>query len=726
MKRLLISIAVALAAPLATLQAQPNSVLAPNARIKMAQINKTTPAQRSAALSTTLSAYLMVDEDEIDWQALQQAGAQISMRTGNMATIRVEASRLQALAQVPGVKHLQLASKGRQQLDKARQDAGTDLVLQGTSLSSPYTGKGVVIGIVDAGFDYGHKAFYDAQGNNRIKRVWEQSTEPTTRFPSPQNFGYGAEIKEQSEIEWAGGDIANNSHGTHVTCIAAGSKLLADGAFCGAAPDADIVLVSMGEASDDNVNFTNAIKYVFDYADEVGKPAVVNLSLGTHAGPHDGTSPFDRMADQLQGPGRLLVGSSGNFGLSDFHIRHIFAGETDAPLSTFLDFYYGVSTYGYGDVEVWADADMQFEAKLFAYNTFNKEVVAEATIDLNTTEAQQISLGNKVTGTITAAYEISPYNNKPHLLLSAALTGMRTNHQVGITIVPKKAGKVDIWADNIYIGLTSNDIEGFTAPTRDATIAEIGGTAKRILTVGAYTTRREYTLYRETAVGELDETVGDLFSASAYGLTADGRMKPEVCTPGCFIISAVSNYDNSGYLYLYNSYAGEGRYHLYGYMQGTSMAAPFATGTVASWLQACPTLTPEQLKEVIEKTSRHDDFTGNAATAATKGWGYGKIDALAGAKECSELYATGITGTTTTPAECMVALQGNMQLLFTAATSNATITLCNAGGSEVYRQQLTNVAAGTPTEIALPAYAPGIYVLKVQTEHGTLCRKLSR
>ena len=33
---------------------------------------------------------------------------------------------------------------------------------------------------------------------------------------------------------------------------------------------------------------------------------------------------------------------------------------------------------------------------------------------------------------------------------------------------------------------------------------------------------------------------------------------------------------------------------------------------------------------------------------------------------------------------------------------------------------------GAGTEIALPAYAPGIYVLKVQTEHGTLCRKLSR
>ncbi len=725
MKQLLISLAVALTAPLATLHAQSDNVLAPNARIKMAQINKSTPAQRTAALNTTLSAYLMVDEDEIDWQALQQAGAQVSLRTGNMATIRVEASNLQAVAKVPGVKHLQLASKGKQQLDKARKDAGTDMVLEGTSLSSPYTGKGVVIGVVDAGFDYGHKAFYDAEGNCRIKRVWEQSTEPTTRFPSPENFGYGAEIKEQSEIEWAGGDITNNSHGTHVACIAAGSRLLADGAFCGAAPDADIILVSMGDESDDNVNFTNAIKYVFDYADEVGKPAVVNLSLGTHAGPHDGTSPFDRMADQLQGPGRLLVGSSGNFGLSDFHIRHVFTGETDTPLSTFLDYYNGVGIYGYGDLEVWADADMQFEAKLFIYNTFNKEVVDEVKIDLSNTEAQEINLGTKVSGTITAAYEISPYNNKPHLLISTSITSIRTNHQLGITIIPKTAGKVDLWADNLLMGLTSNDIEGFTAPTHDATIAEIGGTSKRILTVGAYTTRREYTLYRETAVGELDETVGDLFSSSSYGLTADGRMKPEVCTPGCFIISAVSNYDQSGTLFLYNSYAGDGRYHLYGYMQGTSMAAPFATGTVASWLQACPTLTPEQLKDVIEKTSRHDEFTGDAETAPGKGWGYGKIDALAGAKECCELYATGITGTTMTPAECMVTFGSDMQLLFTAATRHATITLCNAGGSEVYRNQLHNVAAGSTSEIALPAYAPGIYLLKIQTEHGTLCRKVA-
>ena len=43
-----------------------------------------------------------------------------------------------------------------------------------------------------------------------------------------------------------------------------------------------------------------------------GKPCVINMSLGYHIGPHDGTSTFDRICDELQGEGRLLVGASGN------------------------------------------------------------------------------------------------------------------------------------------------------------------------------------------------------------------------------------------------------------------------------------------------------------------------------------------------------------------------------------------------------------------------------
>ena len=57
---------------------------------------------------------------------------------------------------------------------------------------------------------------------------------------------------------------------------------------------------------------SNAIAYIYDYAEMMGMPCVVNLSLGAHAGPHDGTSPFDLMADAMQKEGRLIVGSAGN------------------------------------------------------------------------------------------------------------------------------------------------------------------------------------------------------------------------------------------------------------------------------------------------------------------------------------------------------------------------------------------------------------------------------
>ena len=43
-----------------------------------------------------------------------------------------------------------------------------------------------------------------------------------------------------------------------------------------------------------NVNITDGIQYCFDYAESVGKPCVVNISLGSHLGPHDGTSDTDR------------------------------------------------------------------------------------------------------------------------------------------------------------------------------------------------------------------------------------------------------------------------------------------------------------------------------------------------------------------------------------------------------------------------------------------------
>ncbi len=61
-------------------------------------------------------------------------------------------------------------------MEKALIDSKVNLVHKGENLSQPYSGKGVVVGIIDFGFDYSHPTFRDP-GNDalRIKKVWEQN-----------------------------------------------------------------------------------------------------------------------------------------------------------------------------------------------------------------------------------------------------------------------------------------------------------------------------------------------------------------------------------------------------------------------------------------------------------------------------------------------------------------------------------------------------------------------
>ena len=58
-----------------------------------------------------------------------------------------------------------------------------------------------------------------------------------------------------------------------------------------------------------------AVRFVFDRADELGMPAVVNLSLGNDFGGHDGSSAIERGLASMVGSehqGRAIVVAAGN------------------------------------------------------------------------------------------------------------------------------------------------------------------------------------------------------------------------------------------------------------------------------------------------------------------------------------------------------------------------------------------------------------------------------
>lgn len=674
------------------------------------------PAAQAAAVgaaSSQLSAYVTIDPARTSWQ---QLGVTPIAENAGTATVRLTLDALQRLAKQQGVEYIQITSGATQMLNLARQEAGTDQIHKGTDLPKAYTGEGVVVGVVDAGFDYMHAAFRrPADGALRIKRVWEQGATTLDGASAPAKYGYGIELNTPELIEKAKGDSDSNSHGTHVAAIAAGSDAYKNGAYVGNAPYADIVLVALDLNASTNADISNAVQYIFDYADEVGKPCVVNLSLGNQDGPHDGTSTFDTMTDAMQGPGRLIVGAAGNHRTDAFHIDHTFATADAAPLRTFVKYKVAPSnSVSGGTIEIWGEKGVDFTVDIAAYSTFNKKDARSTTV-YPAEGVTNVDFGKYATGTWKVASEVSPLNGKPHVVLTSALTSIRNNYAIALTVTPKTAGRVNIWSDNTYLALESRDIEGFSAPdAASSTLCEIGGTGKRILTVGSYTTRNEYT----TNGGQqatLQETVGDLSSFSSYGPTVDGRMKPNITAPGCFIISAVSNNDASGNLMYAEYNENFGRYNQYGYMQGTSMASPFVAGIVATWLQAYPQLTPEQLHEIVQNTARKDSFT---ATAPDSNWGYGKINALDGLRQCIEKQETGCVSVAM-PFDGTVRIADGNILLGFARDTQATLCITSMTGSTLFSKPLGKRSAGETLSVAVPQLPKGVYLLSVKTPTAT-------
>ena len=665
-----------------------------------------------------VTAYVTINPGKTSWQ---QLGLTPVSSFGNTATVRIGMSRIARIAEADGVEYVQVTAAPQPMLDVARAEAGVDMVHNATSLEQPYTGKGVIVGVVDAGFDYTHAAFRNpTDGSLRIKRIWEQKNSTFEGAKAPEKYGYGIELDTPELISKAMGDNSENSHGTHVAGIATGSDPYKSGAYRGNAHEAEIVLVTVDLESCTSADISNAIAYIYDYADAADMPCVVNLSLGNHQGPHDGTSTFDTMADAMQGPGRLIVGAAGNHRADKFHIAHTFTSADDTPLRTFVTYKTAPSTVNYGgDIEIWGEPGTDFTVDISAYSLFNKKDVVTATAYPND-GVTDIELARYTTGKWTVASEVSPLNGKPHVTLSSAITSIRTNHAIAITVTPKGAGKIDIWADNAKLGLDSKDEEGFTAPGESSTIAEIGGTAKRILTVGGYTTRNDYTT--NGTHGTLNETVGDVSSFSSYGPTADGRMKPEISAPGCFIISAVSSNDASGTIMQADNNDSWERTNLYGYMQGTSMSAPFVAGVVATWLQACPQLTPEQLREVMRSTARKDTFTGTLEEGDNN-WGYGKVDAYNGLKQCISIATAGCE-TLEMPFNGTITVNGDiMSIAFNSAT-HASITITTLSGNRVLSKTLGLCNAGTTENIPLAGMPRGMYIVSVTTDGASKAMKI--
>lgn len=666
------------------------------------QLRKTFALKVANNSDEYVSAYVHFYSADADKAAILEAyGATLNNDFGDFVTSNIPVDAIEALAQDEQVKLVEMGTPVRTRMNKARTATNVDKVQAGTGLSQPFLGTGVVVGVVDGGFQYNHITFYDANNSSelRVKRVWNQST--------------NKKYTTQSAIESAQYDDTedDSGHATHVTGIAAGSY--AGNSYYGVASDADIVMVSYGSS---NTAITDGINYIFDYAKSVGKPAVVNLSLGQHMGPHDGTSTFDKALDATVGAGRIVCGAAGNEGEYPLYSEAtLAAGESHTFILDPSDQYYS-GTKSFADF--WGDEGQKYTMQIVYLDANGNELAAGTSTAVATATSKTTSWSNSTyaSGSITAYAQMSTdaTNNRGNVYLYFKNNFKpKNNYKVGFKVTAQNAGTIRVWGDD-YNSIYWED--GQTTHT----VGEIGGTANGIITVGAFVTNRR-SGYGLTSVGTIA-------TFSSKGPTSDGRMKPEITAPGACIASAVPNTSaitSSGDFDKATSATVNGTTYYWGYMNGTSMATPFVTGVVATWLQANPNLTPEQIKEIMAQTAQTDSYTG---TCPNNTWGYGKIDAYAGLLKVLE--TTDIKHLETLPDAIMLypnPSDGAFKLFFKQNDNNVNIRIYAANGQQVYAQRIGAVDGQQTLDIDAVGIASGAYIVKIAGDNtNTTCRLIVR
>lgn len=633
---------------------------------------------------------------------LRALGVKVRTVGATVMTASIPYDKIEAVSNLPSVDVIEAAQEAHAQMDVAKADTRAVEMHQATAETEmPFTGKGVLVGVIDGGVQFTHPAFRNPEtGEMRIKTVWCQDD---TKGTAPKSFGYGSEYNTPEAIAAKGTDLRYYSHGCHVMGIAAGSLLGAP--YNGVAYDADLAFSNFGNNIDTGIS--DAISYIFQFADSIKQPAVINMSLGTEMGPHDGTSLRDQLTDELAGPGRLVVGAGGNNGLINMHISQTFKGEDDSLMAG-LAFLEGMS--GIGEFQIWGEVGKAFSVRVCTVDKATMEPVYKsrafkgATSYTGTTTLQKPY--DQSSGYFSISTGISPLNNRPTAHIQMNISDYQPDKVLALLITGDDGSTIHAWANQTSCCFKKH-LEVMGEPDNKYGTCEIGGVGKNIITVASYNTKNNVATLSGTPL-VTEWAVNDISPFSNVGPTIDGRMKPDIAAPGSYIVSSFSETVDA-YAQVHSiDYMGQKYY--YGAYQGTSMASPHVCGVVATWLQAYPNLTPDNVREVLSRTARRDQYTGSEPNNI---WGYGKIDAYAGLVDVLKNY------TKPSGIEPVIENDWNLTLrnkevhvLYFRAVPSAAINIYAISGSLV--KSINGIGdCGEETVVPLNDLQSGAYLVKV-------------
>lgn len=559
----------------------------------------------------------LVLSDDYDFNLMDEFDIIYNDFPGKIKPILIPQKNFLEVASSNLFSHIQIDEPVGIHLDLLRQETKANDLHNGLLNNFSFQGENVIVGVIDFGFDYLHESFLGSNGRTRVIYAWNQTQ--TTNNSAPAGFGYGR--------EYSGSSLNNerydlpSSHGTHVAGIASG-RGDQTGQFKGIAPKSDVILVT--PLADDDTDFINTgisdilngIYYIFQKAEQLGKPCVINISLGTNIGPHDGSALFDQACLEIIGPGKCLVTSAGNNGFSNTTVLLDSENSNEIRIAS-----EPLSSEFHNLIDIWGEEGeticVSFPGKTIEFCTSQPGVQDGIFSGTNGTVEYEFILSNRT------------FNRKPRVFLSYLASSDER-----ILLDVKSDGDVFVWNAGLGGSLAGEFLEGsnITDPTNYYQIAEIGGNSDAFITVGSYTSKASFSNVYDFSQRTFSASVGYASGFSSLGPTANGISKPDISAPGEIIISAMNNYDEA--LYSGNqrnspiavARNNDNRFEFYGGESGTSMSSPAVAGCIALMFQANPTLTTERIREILQSTAIEDSYT---LAGPTEVWGAGKLNILA-------------------------------------------------------------------------------------------------
>lgn len=678
---------------------------------------------------------------------LEAEGVNVVRVRGDIAMVSMPVGDVERISSLRSVKTLQLSRKVMPKMDKVRTAMGVDKIHAGTDLPKAYTGKGVVTGLVDAGLDPNHANFRNPDGSSRIQQLTH------IYISSTSSDGFDVKNYTADQISKFKTDDETTFHGSHTLGIMAGSyrdtltvakgtsqlsaKVETDyNPFYGAAYESDIA-VSCGDLND--MLIALGIEGILDYAYNNNKPAVVNLSLGSNVGAHDGTEIMSQYLD-LAGEEAIICVAAGNEGELPIALNQTFNSE-DTVLKTFIKPTYAqvptsAGTYynlRYDQLYIYSNDSTEFTVKLIAYNKARGTITFQHAITSNMNGsavyyaspnyAQDGDLTNAnfsraFDGYVGIGSMIDENNGRYYVLIDYFVSDNQTtnsngNYILGVIVEGKDGQRIDCFCSGLYSSMDGYAIEDWDNGSTNGSISDMA-CARNIFVVGSYNTRNTWVSLDGNPYNYPGQyTPGYISSFSSYGTLIDGRNLPHVCAPGATTISSTNSYYVDNYKLptsaLQAQLTEKKRKNYWHQQVGTSMATPAVAGAIALWLEADPTLTIDEVKDIAMSTAIKDKYV-EAGDAVQ--WGAGKFNAYDGLKEVIRRAENdGVEGISVeSNARLMVKPSGNRQLeVFLGGAESMNVTLYNISGQPI----LTQSCDGDEILIDASVIETGVYIINV-------------